>query len=278
MKDIFESNEKARDVETAENLLKKHNDFGDEIKTQNDEFKEVIALGKQLQQHNSNLHDVTDLIKQLEIEQVTIHDKWLQKKKQLQQGVELQIFNREADKIDATTKGHEAFLEYINLGNSLDEVEAIIKRHNDFENTLGAQNKLIKIFSDNADKLIESGHYKSDYINNRRNEVMMRRNATINSAQKRRANLQASKDFEKFRAEAGDLNTWLDDKMKVAGDENYRDLTNLPRKLQKHKAFERELRANEGQLRNMNKVSFHVSTNKMKSKTINIYIFLICFF
>lgn len=41
--------------------------------------------------------------------------------------------------------------------------------------------------------------------------------------------------------------------MKIAGDENYRDLTNLPRKLQKHKAFERELRANEGQLRNINK-------------------------
>lgn len=66
--------------------------------------------------------------------------------------------------------------------------------------------------------------------------------------------LQASKDYQKFYAEAGDLNQWLDDKMKIAGDENYRDLTNLPRKLQKHKAFERELRANEGQLRNINKV------------------------
>lgn len=41
--------------------------------------------------------------------------------------------------------------------------------------------------------------------------------------------------------------------MKIAGDENYRDLSNLPRKLQKHKAFEREVRANEGQLRNINK-------------------------
>lgn len=255
IKDILESNEKARDVETAENLLKKHNELGDEIKTQNDEFKEVIALGKQLQQRNpSNLNDVSDLIKRLQTKQEAIHSKWLDKQNRLQQGVELQVFNREADKIDATTKSHEAFLEYTNLGNSLDEVEAIIKRHNDFENTLGAQNKILKHFSDNADKLIENGHYTSDYINKRRIEVIMRRNAVKEAAQMRKTTLQASKDYEKFRAEAGDLNAWLDDKMRVAGDENYRDLSNLPRKLQKHKAFERELRANEGQLRNINKV------------------------
>lgn len=254
IKEVLESKDRARDVETAENLLKKHNELGDEIKSHDDEFKEVIALGKQLHQRNPNLNEVTDLMNRLTIEQDAIHSAWLDKEKQLQQGVELQIFNREADKIDATTKGHEAFLDYADLGNSLDDVEAIIKRHNDFENTLGAQNKILKNFSDNADKLIENGHFKSNFINKRRNEVMARRDAVKEAAQKRKNNLQASKDYEKFRAEAGDLNTWLNDKMKVAGDENYRDLSNLPRKLQKHKAFERELRANEGQLRNINKV------------------------
>lgn len=84
--------------------------------------------------------------------------------------------------------------------------------------------------------------------------MLARRNAVKQLALARRHALQASKDYQKFCAEAGDLNTWLDDKMKIAGDENYRDLINLPRKLQKHKAFERELRANEGQLRNINKV------------------------
>lgn len=253
IKELLESHDRARDVETAENLLKQHNELGDEIKSRNDEFMEVIALGKQLEARNPNLNEVTDLMSRLTIEQDVIYNSWLIKQKQLQQGVELQVFNREADKIDATTKGHEAFLEYTDIGNSLDDVEAIIKRHNDFENTLAAQNKLLKNFSDNADKLIENGHYKSDYIDKRRNEVIARRNAVKEAAQKRRNLLQASKDYEKFRAEAGDLRTWLEDKMKVAGDENYRDLSNLPRKLQKHKAFERELRANEGQLRNINK-------------------------
>lgn len=256
VKDELNSYVKARDVETAENLVKKHNELGDEIKSQNDEFKELIALGIQLQQRNPNLTDVNELIERLIAEQDAVQRGWLDKQKRLQQGVELQIFNREADKIDATTKSHEAFLEYTELGNSLDEVEAIIKRHGDFENTLGAQDKILKNFSDNADKLIANEHYNSENINKRRNEVIVRRNAVKDQTHNRLRELQASKDYQKFCAEAGDLNTWLDDKMKIAGDENYRDLTNLPRKLQKHKAFERELRANEGQLRNINKVKF----------------------
>lgn len=65
--------------------------------------------------------------------------------------------------------------------------------------------------------------------------------------------MQASKDFQRFVAEVEDLDTWMGEKLKIAGDENYKDLSNLPRKIQKHQAFERELRANEGQLRNINK-------------------------
>lgn len=93
----------------------------------------------------------------------------------------------------------------------------------------------------------------SSSIDNRRNQVLGKRKAVKDRAFERKRSLQASKDFHKFSAEAEDLNAWLKDKTKIAGDESYRDLSNLPRKLQKHKAFERELRANEGQLRNINK-------------------------
>lgn len=78
----------------------------------------------------------------------------------------------------------------------------------------------------------------------------------------RRQALFASRSFQEFSAEVDDLNDWLVDKSKTAGDESYRDLNNLERKLQKHEAFERELRANEGQLRNVNKVrSFFLHVN-----------------
>ncbi|XP_062560998.1 spectrin beta chain, non-erythrocytic 5 isoform X2 [Armigeres subalbatus] len=245
--------ETARDVETAENLWKKHNDLGEDIKAHDDEFKQLSQLGKQLLQRNPNLVEVPETLKKLAAEQEAVYAAWKVKEQKLQQCIELQVFNREADKIDATTKSHEAYLEYDDLGSSLDDVEAILKRHTDFENSLGAQDKILKNFSDGADKLIRNNHYDANYIAERRDQVLARRERVKSLAQKRRNALQASKDFQKFSADVDDLNTWLTDKAKIAGDESYKDLTNLPRKLQKHKAFERELRANEGQLRTVNK-------------------------
>ncbi|ALC43340.1 alpha-Spec, partial [Drosophila busckii] len=253
VKDQLNADESARDVETANNLLKKHNDLGEDIKAHDNEFQEVIQLGKQLSDGKPNMAETVQLIERLKAEQDAIHRGWAEKQKWLLQCVELQMFNREADKIDATTKSHEAFLEYNNLGSSLDEVEAILKRHLDFEKSLMAQDKILKGFSDNADKLIANDHYDAKYIGERRKQVLGKRKAVKDRAFERKRLLQASKDYHKFAAEADDLKVWLQDKTKIAGDESYRDLSNLPRKLQKHKAFERELRANEGQLRNVNK-------------------------
>ena len=40
----------------------------------------------------------------------------------------------------------------------MDAVEALFKRHEDFENTLLAQEERVKLFDDMADRLIGEGH------------------------------------------------------------------------------------------------------------------------
>lgn len=50
------------------------------------------------------------------------------------------------------------------------------------------------------------------------------------------------------------MSVWINEKMKVAGDESYRDPTNLQSKLQKHSTFEAELLANKGRLDRVCKV------------------------
>lgn len=54
---------------------------------------------------------------------------------------------------------------------TLDAVEALLKRHDDFENTLMAQDERLRTFSEMADKLITAEHYESTYIHDRRNQV-----------------------------------------------------------------------------------------------------------
>jgi spectrin beta len=51
------------------------------------------------------------------------------------------------------------------------------------------------------------------------------------------------------------VSAWINEKLKVAEDENYRDPTNLQSKLQKHSTFEAELSTNKGRLDAVCKVS-----------------------
>lgn len=95
-------------------------------------------------------------------------------------------------------------------------------------------------------------------VDKRKEAVLHRRNLVKDQAAVRRNALIASRNYQAFRADVDDLKTWLTDKLKTASDESYRDLTNIERKLQKHEAFECELRANEGQLRNINKVKINI--------------------
>ena len=41
-------------------------------------------------------------------------------------------------------------------------MERLIKRHEDFENTLAAQDERLKAFSDTADRLVAAKHYDAD--------------------------------------------------------------------------------------------------------------------
>ena len=66
------------------------------------------------------------------------------------------------------------FLANDDLGDSLDNVEALIKKQEDFEKSLAAQEEKINALDEFATKLIESEHYAADSIAVRRNGVSIR--------------------------------------------------------------------------------------------------------
>lgn len=65
----------------------------------------------------------------------------------------------------------QAFLSNEDLGDSLDSVEALIKKHEDFEKSLAAQEEKIKALDEFATKLIEGQHYAADDVAQRRSMV-----------------------------------------------------------------------------------------------------------
>ncbi|XP_075989206.1 spectrin beta chain, non-erythrocytic 5 kst [Anticarsia gemmatalis] len=244
----------AKDVATAEALHKQHQELMDDIKAHDDEFKEVIGLGKQLLATNPSLTDVADKIKSLENEHNAVNKEWQDKDAYLKQLVQLASFNRECDQIDASSGAHEAYLEYTKCGSSVDEAEALVKRHEELEARLAAQDERLAGFVQKAEALENIPHYAAQHIAARRAAVLARRDSVRRAAAERRRALLASLAHQQFVAATEELQTWIEDKTRTAKDQSYRDLANLERKLQKHEAFERELQANEKQLRNVESI------------------------
>lgn len=65
----------------------------------------------------------------------------------------------------------EAFLANDDLGDSLDSVESLLKKHEDFEKSLAAQEEKINALDEFATKLIEGQHYAADDVARRREAV-----------------------------------------------------------------------------------------------------------
>ncbi|CAL8090883.1 unnamed protein product [Orchesella dallaii] len=250
VKDQLNAYVPSRDVSSAEEALKIHSELGDEIKSKSHEFEELGELGKTISSANVNVKEKLEILAN---EHETIHRGFGEKTDWLNQVLDLQMFLREADHIDSATKNHMQFVSNADVGKNLDEVESLIKRHNDFENTLVAQDERLKIFDSMGAKLIDAGHFERDLINERRNNVIERKNQVKELAKARKLELARSLKYHEFNTDVEETIAWVNEKISVARDESYKDLSNVDKKLKKHEAFAGELRANEVRIKSINR-------------------------
>jgi hypothetical protein len=85
-----------------------------------------------------------------------------------------QLFNRDCEQAENWMAAREAFLASDDKGDSLDSVEALIKKHEDFDKAINVQEEKIAALQSFADQLVGADHYAKPEIFNRRNEVLDR--------------------------------------------------------------------------------------------------------
>ena len=134
----------------------------------------------------------------------------------------------------------------------MDDVENLRKHHSQFEAKLAAQNERVRAFVGQAETLVKAGHSESDRIDARRQAVVARRMAVAERANQRRSLLNAALDWAQLKRDGDELRRWMEEKMKVAREHAWPDSTNVAKKLQKHEAFEMELRANADRIDTLN--------------------------
>ncbi|XP_077478046.1 spectrin alpha chain, non-erythrocytic 1 isoform X5 [Stigmatopora argus] len=249
MKALINADELANDVAGAEALLDRHQEHKGEIDAHEDSFRATDEAGQILVNAG---HYACDEVKEklglLTEEKESLLELWELRRQQYEQCMDLQLFYRDTEQVDNWMSKQEAFLLNEDLGDSLDSVEALLKKHEDFEKSLSAQEEKITALDEFATKLIQNNHYAFEDVATRRDALLSRRNALHERAQSRRSALEDSFHLQQFFRDSDELKSWINEKMKTASDEAYKDPSNLQGKVQKHQAFEAELSANQSRI------------------------------
>uniref|UniRef100_A0A8D1VWV0 Spectrin alpha chain, erythrocytic 1 n=2 Tax=Sus scrofa TaxID=9823 RepID=A0A8D1VWV0_PIG len=249
---LINADELPTDVAGGEALLDRHQQHKHEIDSYDDRFQSAHETGQALLDAN---HEASDEV--MEKMNILVHTRaallelWNRRQQQYEQCLNLHLFYRDSEQVDSWMSRQEAFLENEDLGNSLGSVEALLQKHDDFEEAFTAQEQKITTLDETATKLIDDHHYDSKNIAAIRDELLARQDALRKRAATRRKLLEDSFLLQQLYQDSDDLKNWINKKKKLADDEDYKDTQNLKSQVQKQQVFEEELAANKILLDNL---------------------------
>ncbi|CAG2061265.1 unnamed protein product [Timema podura] len=169
---------------------------------------------------------------------------WIARRMQLDQCLELQLFYRDCEQAENWMSAREAFLASEEVDSKGDNVEALIKKHEDFDKAINAHEEKIAALQTLADQLIAAEHYASEPIDEKRRQVLDRWRHLKEALIEKRSKLGESQTLQQFSRDADEMENWIAEKLQLATEESYKDPANIQSKHQKHQAFEAELAAN----------------------------------
>lgn len=176
---------------------------------------------------------------------------WIARRHKLDQNLELQLFYRDCEQAENWMASRESFLSSDDMSSGGENVETLIKKHEDFDKAISSQEEKIATLTSLADQLTASGHYASKPISDKRNQVLERWAKLKEALIEKRSKLGESQTLQQFSRDADEIENWMAEKLQLAMDESYKDPANIQSKHQKHVAFESELAANAERVENV---------------------------
>lgn len=247
------SAELAKDALEAENMLQHHHERKAEIDGRHQVLTGVREQGNnllaKLEAANApEAADVVKMIKELDKSRLLLNGAWDKRSKLLTECHNLQIYKETVEQADIWLAAKEAVLSNKDVGDTLFSVEALLKKHKSFEKALRAQEDRIDDLTQFASDLCQQQHYASDEIQALCESVENRRQKLWATSAARNKTLENSRKYQLFLRNLYQVTNWIQEKLKVATEESYRDATNLQSKIKKHAAFEAELTANRNRI------------------------------
>ncbi|KAK9736587.1 Spectrin repeat [Popillia japonica] len=242
---LVSSEELANDVTGAEALIERHQEHRTEIDARAGTFNALEQFGQQLLSSNHYASpEIQEKLEQLNKAREELERAWIERRVQLDQNLDLNLYYRDCEQAENWMSDREAFLAAEEVDSKGDNVEALIKKHEDFDKAINAHEEKIAALQSLADQLINNEHYASSQIDDKRNQVLDRWRHLKEALIEKRSKLGESQTLQQFSRDADEIENWIAEKLQLATEESYKDPANIQSKHQKHQAFEAELAAN----------------------------------
>lgn len=209
-----------------------------EIDARGETFQEFEDFGNQLIQ---NQHYESDSIRsklfEMQDARNSLESSWKSRQEKLDQCLELQLFNRDCETAEQWMKSRENALKDDNGQNGSESVDAAIKRHEDFDRAINAQEEKISNLQTFANTLITNNHYDSANVTSRIAVVLERWQKLRQALLEYRSKLGESQTLQDFSRDADEVEAWIIEKLQATSDETVKDATNIQVNLLFFKSF-----------------------------------------
>ncbi|VIO98225.1 beta-G spectrin, identical [Brugia malayi] len=244
------SEDEPQSLADAEQLLNQHAAIREEIDGYAEDYVKMRAMGDRVTQDQTDPQYMFLRQRLVGLEEgwEELQRMWDNRQHLLSQGLNLQMFLRDAKQAEVMLSQQENYLSKDETPTSLEQAENMLKRHQDFLTTMDANDEKIKAVVSFGDQLCSDGHYSADKIHKKARNIEERREANREKAVLSFNKLKDSLALQQFLSDCEELREWIEEKMIRAQDETYRDAKTITSKFMRHQAFQSELQSNRERL------------------------------
>ena len=145
----------AQDVSGADSLLHRHTERRSEIEARQPSFQAVVVFGAELLAQN---HPASATVQaksaELQAAAAGLDALWQARQVDFARSQEERVLQRDAEQMNAWVAGKEAALAAEPIGDSPESVEALLKKHDDFQKSVDAQEEKKRALDEVAQKML----------------------------------------------------------------------------------------------------------------------------
>ncbi|KAK7881992.1 hypothetical protein WMY93_028166 [Mugilogobius chulae] len=234
------------DLQEAETLINKHATLKEEIGRYEEDYERLQSMNELLESEEAPLPQAAlqQWLHKLDVGWNKLLEMWESRRDVLVQAHIFHLFLRDVKQAESFLNNQESALAHVELPTTVETVEAAIKKHKDFTNTMELNLHRIKAVIEAGESLISQNNIYSERIQERIHTLANRGTQNRELAQCWLERLNDQWELQRFLQDCHELGDWVCEKMLMARDSSRDETQKLHKKWLKQQAFMAELAQN----------------------------------